>query len=202
MLFLGSVKANFMKINPLYVVALKDEVSSEFINEFDVLVTGVGKVNSTYELTKCLAENKSKYNLIINFGTAGSNDLPPGSLVDCTKFFEKDMDCQPLGFEIYQTPFEDDIKLDFSSGSIYNPINRNLTCFTGDKFVTEDLDYQGIFDMEAYALAKVCKNFQMQFISFKYISDGADNNSADDWNENISSGYKQFYEVVVKGILN
>jgi len=191
-----------MKINPLYVVALKDEVSSEFINEFDVLVTGVGKVNATYQLTKHLTENKSKYNLIINFGTAGSNYLPPGSLVDCTKFFEKDMDCQPLGFEIYQTPFEDDTKLDFSLGSIYNPINRNLTCFTGDKFVTEDLDYQGIFDMEAYALAKVCKNFQMQFISFKYISDGADNNSADDWNENISSGYKQFYEVVVKGILN
>ena len=48
MLYLGSVKVNFMKINPLYVVALKDEVSSEFINEFNVLVTGVGKVNSTY----------------------------------------------------------------------------------------------------------------------------------------------------------
>ena len=202
MLSLGSVKVNFMKINPLYVVALKDEVSSEFINEFNVLVTGVGKVNSTYELTKHLAENKNEYNLIINFGTAGSNYLPPGSFVDCTKFFEKDMDCQPLGFEIYQTPFEEDTKLDFSSGSIYNPINMNLTCFTGDKFVTEDLDYQGIFDMEAYALAKVCKNFQMQFISFKYISDEADNNSADDWNENISSGYKQFYEIVVKGILN
>ena len=109
MLFLGSVKVNFMKINPLYVVALKDEVSSEFINEFNVLVTGVGKVNSTYELTKHLAENKNEYNLIINFGTAGSNYLPPGSFVDCTKFFEKDMDCQPLGFEIYQTPFEEDI---------------------------------------------------------------------------------------------
>ena len=170
MLFLGSVKVNFMKINPLYVVALKDEVSSEFINEFNVLVTGVGKVNSTYELTKHLAENKNEYNLIINFGTAGSNYLPPGSFVDCTKFFEKDMDCQPLGFEIYQTPFEENTKLDFSLGSIYNPIKMNLTCFTGDKFVTEDLDYQGIFDMEAYALAKVCKNFQMQFISFKYIS--------------------------------
>ena len=55
--------------------------------------------------------------------------------------------------------------------------------------------------MEAYALAKICKNFQTPFISFKYISDGADSNSADDWNENISSGYKKFYEVVVKGIL-
>ena len=54
---------------------------------------------------------------------------------------------------------------------------------------------------EAYALAKICKNFQTPFISFKYISDGADSNSADDWNENISSGYKKFYEIVVKGIL-
>ena len=193
MLFLGNVQFNIMKINPLYVVALKDEVSPEFINKFDVLITGVGKVNAAYELTK---------HLIVNFGTAGSNYLPPGSFVDCTKFFEKDMDCIPLGFEKFQTPFEENIKIEFSSDQPYNPINRNLTCFTGDKFVTEDLDYQGIFDMEAYALAKVCKNFQMQFISFKYISDGADNNSADDWNENISSGYKEFYEIVVKGILN
>ena len=193
MLFLGNVKVDIMKINPLYVVALKDEVSPEFINKFDVLITGVGKVNAAYELTK---------HLIVNFGTAGSNYLPPGSFVDCTKFFEKDMDCIPLGFEKFQTPFEENIKIEFSSDQPYNPINRNLTCFTGDKFVTEDLDYQGIFDMEAYALAKVCKNFITPFISFKYISDGADNNSADDWNENISSGYKQFYEIVVKGILN
>ena len=201
MLFLGNVKVDIMKINPLYVVALKDEVSPEFINKFEVLITGVGKVNAAYELTKHLTENKNKYNLIVNFGTAGSNYLPPGSFVDCTKFFEKDMDCIPLGFEKFQTPFEENIKIEFSSDQPYNPINRNLACFTGDKFVSEDLDYQGIFDMEAYALAKVCKNFQTPFISFKYISDGADSNSADDWNANISSGYKEFYEIVVKGIL-
>ena len=80
MLFLGNVQFNIMKINPLYVVALKDEVSPEFINKFDVLITGVGKVNAAYELTKHLVENKNKYNLIVNFGTAGSNYLPPGSL--------------------------------------------------------------------------------------------------------------------------
>jgi len=56
--------------------------------------------------------------------------------------------------------------------------------------------------MEAYALAKVCKNFQLPFISFKYISDGANSDSADDWTENISSGYKIFYEKVVNEILN
>ena len=191
-----------MKVNPLYVVALKEEVTTEFIDKFDVLITGVGKVNAAYELTRHLAENKNKFNLIINFGTAGSNYLNPGTFVDCTRFYEKDMDCLPLGFEPFQTPFEKEIIIDFSLESIFNPLNKNLSCYTGDKFVTEDLDYQGIFDMEAYALAKVCKSFQLPFISFKYISDGANSDSAGDWTENISSGYKIFYEKVVNEILN
>ena len=191
-----------MKVNPLYVVALKEEVDTEFIDKFDVLITGVGKVNAAYELTRHLAENKNIYNLVINFGTAGSNYLDPGTFVDCTRFYEKDMDCLPLGFEPFQTPFEKEIIIDFSLESIFNPLNKNLSCYTGDKFVTEDLDYQGIFDMEAYALAKVCKSFQLPFISFKYISDGANSDSSGDWTENISSGYKIFYQKVVKEILN
>ena len=191
-----------MKVNPLYVVALKEEVNTEFIDKFDVLITGVGKVNAAYELTRHLAENNNRYNLVINFGTAGSNYLDPGTFVDCTRFYEKDMDCLPLGFEPFQTPFEKEIIIDFSLESIFNPLNKNLSCYTGDKFVTEDLEYDGIFDMEAYALAKVCKNFQLPFISFKYISDGANSDSAGDWTENISSGYKIFYEKVVNEILN
>ena len=191
-----------MKANPLYVVALKEEVSTDFIDKFDVLITGVGKVNAAYELTKHLVENKNRYNLVINFGTAGSNYLDPGTFVDCTRFYEKDMDCLPLGFEPFQTPFEKEIIIDFSLESIFNPLNKNLSCYTGDKFVTEDLDYQGIFDMEAYALAKVCKSFQLPFISFKYISDGANSDSSEDWTENISSGYKIFYQKVVSEILN
>jgi len=191
-----------MKVNPLYVVAIKEEVDTEFIDKFDVLITGVGKVNAAYELTRHLAENKNIYNLVINFGTAGSNYLDPGTFVDCTRFYEKDMDCLPLGFEPFQTPFEKEIIIDFSLESIFNPLNKNLSCYTGDKFVTEDLDYQGIFDMEAYALAKVCKSFQLPFISFKYISDGANSDSSGDWTENISSGYKIFYQKVVREILN
>ena len=191
-----------MKVNPLYVVALKEEVDTEFIDKFDVLITGVGKVNAAYELTRHLSENKNIYNLVINFGTAGSNYLDPGTFVDCTRFYEKDMDCLPLGFEPFQTPFEKEIIIDFSLESIFNPLNKNLSCYTGDKFVTEDLDYQGIFDMEAYALAKVCKSFQLPFISFKYISDGANSDSSGDWTENISSGYKIFYQKVVREILN
>ena len=40
-----------MKLSPLYVVALEEEVSKELIEEFEVLITGVGKVNATYNLS-------------------------------------------------------------------------------------------------------------------------------------------------------
>ena len=35
--------------------------------------------------------------------------------------------------------------------------------------------------MEAYALAKVCKEENLPFLCLKYISDGADGNAVDDW---------------------
>jgi adenosylhomocysteine nucleosidase len=52
--------------------------------------------------------------------------------------------------------------------------------------------------MEAYALAKVCYLYDVPFISFKYISDGADEHSAGDWVDNCSDGVREFKEKVLK----
>lgn len=38
-----------------------------------------------------------------------------------------------------------------------------------------------IADMEAYALAKVCKNYNIPFVCLKFISDGADDRAGQDW---------------------
>ena len=38
------------------------------------------------------------------------------------------------------------------------------------------------------------------FISFKYISDGADDNANDDWDENVAKGIEVFKEKVLKGL--
>jgi len=46
--------------------------------------------------------------------------------------------------------------------------------------------------MEAYALAKVCKLSQIEFICFKYISDNADDNANNAWNENLTNGALAF----------
>ena len=47
--------------------------------------------------------------------------------------------------------------------------------------------------MEAYALAKTCRNFEIDFVSYKYISDDGD---ANDWEKNCSKGIKEFEKVL------
>ena len=54
--------------------------------------------------------------------------------------------------------------------------------------------------MEAYALAKVCHNFDVPFISFKYITDGADEQAHEDWEANLADGIEQFIGKVISKI--
>ena len=49
-----------------------------------------------------------------------------------------------------------------------------------------------LVDMEAYALAKVCKLENVKFRCFKYVSDRADENAPNDWTENCKKGAKLF----------
>ena len=63
-----------------------------------------------------------------------------------------------------------------------------------DSFMTEllrvDMD---VVDMEAYALAKTCRNFEIDFVSYKYISDDG---NADDWEKNCGKGVEKFKKVL------
>ncbi len=42
-----------------------------------------------------------------------------------------------------------------------------------------------MIEMEAFALAKVCKEEKLPFLCLKYISDGADGNAVDDWSTEV-----------------
>ena len=171
----------------LIVSALRQELS----DIDDVLYTGVGKVNATYKLTELLTRvyGKDRFDLVINYGTAASKTY--SGLVDCTKFIQRDMDATPMGLKIGETPFDNEPSMiDFSH--IKNPIGKNLTCYTGDSFVT-DIQYMDVVDMEAYALAKTCRNFGIDFVSYKYISDDG---NADDWEKNCGKGVKEFKKLL------
>ena len=180
----------------LIVCALKTETQSQ-LGDYEVLYTGVGKVNATFELTRKLVN--SNYDLIINYGTAGSRKIKKKTLVDCTKFIQRDMDVTGLGFMKGETPFESDPPFVIQAQhQVFNPINRNATCGTGDNFAEDKSQYYGeVVDMEAYALAKVCYLYDVSFISFKYITDGADEQAHEDWEANLADGIEVFKEKVL-----
>ena len=173
----------------LIVCALEKETNNE-LDDWNIIYTGVGKINSTYELTAELFFSKDMTGrlknlpkLVINFGTAG---------------IQRDMDASGLGFVKGETPFDNYPKtIDYSY--VKNPIGKNYVCGTGDSFV-EDISNEikmiDIFDMESYALAKTCWRTDIDFVSFKYITDNVNEKSANDWEKNCGKGVKEFKKVL------
>jgi adenosylhomocysteine nucleosidase len=167
-------------MNRIFVAALKEETPN--LDFF--YYTGVGKINATYNLTKIIDKYKPKE--IINFGTAGATDKELNGIIECTKFYQRDMDVTGLmNLKIGQTPF-DNINEIISSEIGYS-------CGSGDSFVTGQVPIKvDVVDMEAYALAKVCKLEDINFRCFKFISDNADESASSDWIKNCEKGAKLF----------
>ena len=171
----------------LIVMALKSESQGVFeAAGIDVLYCGVGKVNAAIALTRELGRITGSGRdapLVLNFGTAGCRRHGAGSLVACHEFVQRDMDASGLGFAPGVTPFEDaPARLQFEPCFLDLPA---AVCGTGDSFETGAWrgEYD-VVDMEAYALAKVCRSFDAPFGCVKYVSDAADEAAAADWQGN------------------
>ena len=52
-----------------------------------------------------------------------------------------------------------------------------------------------VVDMEAYAIAKACKEGQVNFRCFKYVSDQADENASEEWTKTVADGEKHYMNV-------
>ena len=167
-------------MNRIFIAALKEETPN--LNFFQY--TGVGKINATYNLTKII--NKYKPKEVINYGTAGALNKELDGIIECTKFYQRDMDATGLmNLKIGQTPFDD----------INEVINSKIgySCGSGDSFVTDKIPIKvDVVDMEAYALAKVCKLENINFRCFKFISDKANESASSDWIKNCEKGAKLF----------
>ena len=179
-------------MNVLIVSAIRDEVEN-LSDDFFVTLTGVGKINATATLQTALlalhSQNK-KPDVVINYGTAGraSERIEVGELYEVGEFVQRDMLVPELGIEKYQTPFESDC--------IIKNGRSDIICGTGDNFWKPDgcKDFD-VVDMEAYALAHVCRQMNIDFRCFKYISDSGD---IDEWKQNVSDGCKIFEEKMNK----
>lgn len=167
----------------LVVFAMRTEAGGLFdALPSPVLYTGIGKVNAAYRFTKHVLAQRPR--LVLAFGTVGSPRLPRHTLVECTRFVQRDMDLTPCGVPAGHTPFDE----------IPGPIDvpRRLpdlaaaTCGSGDHFVSgHDARDCDVVDMEAYALAKICRLESIDFTAVKYVTDGADGGAYADWRANV-----------------
>ena len=172
-------------------MALESELPRELVPEnVSVYYTGVGKVNAAIKATQVIlgflmGNWKAEDAIVLNYGSAGSNTIPKGTLADCRYFIQNDMNT-PFG-KSHETPFDELIYPELKEPTI--EFGTGYVCRTQDKF--ED-NPQGVFDMEAYSIAKACIRNKIEFRCFKYITDQADNQAPDSWKESVSSGEKFF----------
>ncbi len=167
-------------MNKLFVAALKEETPN--LDYFHYI--GVGKINATYNLLKLI--NRFKPNQVINYGTAGAINKKLFGIVECTRFYQRDMDATGLlDLQLGETPFDNINEIIIS--------DKGFSCGSGDSFVKNKIEMDvDLVDMESYALAKVCKLENIKFRCFKYLSDNADENATNDWIENCKKGAKLF----------
>ena len=174
----------------LVLVALPQELDAALLGAHaTVCYTGVGKVNAAYATAQALRKHAPQ--LVINFGSAGRVAPCPPGLVEVASVLQRDMNAEPLAPR-GATPFQD-------GGHTLHSGREGVVCGTGDSFVTAPdpwFETRGVqlVDMELYAVASVCARQNVAWRAFKFVSDEANADSANDWQANVRRGEALFVD--------
>lgn len=169
-------------LNVLIVYAVEEEkVHLSMPNcKFHYCRTGVGKVSAAIAVEKSI--DKFKPEMVLNIGTAGSVDFPIGSIHLCQKFIDRDME----KLQVFGVPYLEDFTTEVNDLPFFNNWKFDSVCNTGDTFLTKVDGTGDIFDMESFAVARVCRKHQIPFIGIKYVTDKIGDNSVKHWEEKLA----------------
>ncbi len=184
--------------NHLIVMALPQESRGRLeAAGAHLLYTGVGKVNAAAALARRLAEMRctgAAQPVVVNMGTAGSRSVAAHTLVAANRFAQRDMDVSGLGLPPGVTPF--DATPPVIEFPAMFPQLPQVLCSTADSFATHEHEIAGdVVDMEAFALARVCLLEDARFACVKYVTDGADSDSAAHWEAALDNAARAFLTV-------
>ena len=164
---------------PLLVVAVKEE--AQFLPAgLPVLITGIGKINTTSGLLLALSGGRPQS--LVNLGTAGG--LRPGmaGLHEVSTVIQHDLDTDLL-FRLTGETYGAPLQLAHADG---------VTLASGDTFVADGARRDELaarahlVDMEGYAVAAVAERLELPVRLIKQVSDDADENSVKTWPETVA----------------
>ena len=172
-----------MKI--LLIAASSDEIIKESFPNSEILISGVGMVNTTFFLTKELCENQ--YDLVINMGVAGSftDEIKVGDVVEVVEDhfseigFENGTEFKQFSdFEI-ETNYsvEEKTHLPKAKGITVNTVHGNEDSIA--KIIgrfNPDVE-----SMEGAAVFKVCKEFAVPCMQVRAISNKVEKRNKENW---------------------
>lgn len=143
----------------------------------DFLVTGVGKINASSELSRILMVHRG-YDLVLNIGTCGG-------VANCEIFdvvynsIVRSVDVDYCG-DCFDTEWRDHFGVEFDD-------IRPAVMFSNDKFITPEyyatisdemdadnisvMGYAVTYDMETFAYASVCRKYNIPFFSLRVVTD-------------------------------
>ncbi len=179
-----------MKTELLIITALESELKRTALpHGVEIVYSGIGKINATLTALKAIQELQPTR--ILNFGTAGKVNPQVHGLLEIAKVIQRDMQTEPLAPRGH-TPF---CPLPYE----YFSLSGEHICGTGDSFVTAHdpwLHEQkvDVVDMELFAIATVAHQLGVPWQSFKYITDDANENSGNEWQEKVNHGEMLFLE--------
>jgi adenosylhomocysteine nucleosidase len=177
-----------MKSQLLIITALESELNKANLPAgVNLVYSGIGKINAAMTSFQAIHEFQPKR--VINYGTAGKINSDLHGLLEIGKVIQRDMLAEPLAPR-GKTPFCQKPREYLSLGGAH-------ICGSGDSFVTASdpwLVDQGIdvVDMELFPIAATAYHFNIPWQSFKYITDGADENAGNEWHQKINHGEELF----------
>ena len=192
-----------MKI--LLVVATKSEIIENKFKDCDVMVTGVGMVNTTFSLTKRLS--KKSYDLVINIGVAGSfsDEIKIGDVVEVVEdnFSEIGFENGHSFSEFTNFRIENSFKvnektnLKKAKGITVNTVHGN------EKTIAEIMSRLNpdVESMEGAACFMVCEQFEISCIQIRAISNKVEKRNTANWNlplaiKNLNNKVEQIISVL------
>jgi len=176
----------------LLVAALASELSAfpDEIPGFDRLITGAGKLNATYALTRALSG--AEYDEIVVVGTAGASDptleLTAHEITAAVQHDVRDID------GTFGRHVSDSVPDRVSTG------RAGVVIATGDSFVddaesTATIRSLGasLVDMETYAYIWVAERFGVPIRAFRAVSDNAEDGAYEDWTAALDACSRQLW---------